>query len=287
MNAQLSINDCEIFADGLDHPEGLAFHPDGSLWAGGEAGQIYRITDQGKTITELGNTGGFILGLAFSPDADWLAICDLKNHCIWKMNPTTAQIQLFAKGVEGHSISIPNYPVFDSYGNLYVSESGAFRQTTGKILKWNSAGQGEIWHSGPFNFSNGMALSPDGNWLYVVCSFLPGIERIKIEADGSAGERELFCMMDEKVPDGIAFDTMGNLYIACYAPNAIYVVSPERKMSTLINDWEAHTVSNPTNIAFGGESMQDLYCTNLGRWHITKMPSNIAGFPLVGQLNKT
>jgi hypothetical protein len=25
-----------IFAEGLDHPEGVAVHPDGSVWCGGE-----------------------------------------------------------------------------------------------------------------------------------------------------------------------------------------------------------------------------------------------------------
>ena len=40
----ISINDIEIFADGLDHPECVAVHPDGSVWAGGEAGQIYKVS---------------------------------------------------------------------------------------------------------------------------------------------------------------------------------------------------------------------------------------------------
>src|SRR4029453_16282430 len=30
-------------AGGLDHPEGIAWDPSGALFAGGEAGQIYRI----------------------------------------------------------------------------------------------------------------------------------------------------------------------------------------------------------------------------------------------------
>ena len=38
----------EVFAGGLDHPECVAFDRKGNLWAGGEAGQIYRIDALGK-----------------------------------------------------------------------------------------------------------------------------------------------------------------------------------------------------------------------------------------------
>jgi gluconolactonase len=43
MKPTLALDRFEVFAEGLDHPEGLAFDRDGNLWAGGELGQIYRI----------------------------------------------------------------------------------------------------------------------------------------------------------------------------------------------------------------------------------------------------
>ena len=36
-----------LFAEGLDHPEGVAVHRDGSVWAGGEGGQVYRVAPGG------------------------------------------------------------------------------------------------------------------------------------------------------------------------------------------------------------------------------------------------
>ena len=49
MQPQISLQKFEIFAAGLDHPEGLAFDADRNLWAGGELGQIYKISRKGKS----------------------------------------------------------------------------------------------------------------------------------------------------------------------------------------------------------------------------------------------
>ncbi len=170
----VSINDVTIFFDGVDHAECIAVHPDGSIWAGGEGGQIYRISADGKQVREVNNTGGFILGLAFSKGADWLAVCDLKKKCVWKLYTGSGSLEKFADGVGNDKFNIPNFPVFDNEGNLYVSESGAFREVTGRIFKFDKNGNGKIWHNGPFNFANGLALNKNQDILFIVCSWLPG-----------------------------------------------------------------------------------------------------------------
>lgn len=279
MRPSLSIQGVRLVADGLDHPECVIYHPDGFLFAGGEAGQIYRISLQGD-VEELANTGGFILGMALSPKRNWLAICDLKKKCIWRLDLLTLRLAIFADRAGDHSFNIPNFVCFDKDDNLYVSESGAFRQITGKILKFNKEGKGTVWCQAPFNFSNGMAIDPSGSFIYVVCTFSPSIERVQIRPDGSAGTREVFVSFDKVVPDGIAFDVRGNLLVSCYAPNQILIVSPDRTIDVLVEDWEAHTLCNPTNIAFGGESFDELYIANLGRWHINSVKTSQKGLRL-------
>jgi sugar lactone lactonase YvrE len=277
---QKTINEVSIFADGLDHPECVAVHPDGSVWAGGEAGQVYRISPDGSEIKEITNTGGFHLGIAFSPAADWLAICDNKNKCIWKYDLLTGMLVRLPSVVEGIAINIPNYPVFDKQGNLYVSESGGFREVSGLIYKFDTKGNAIVWHYGPFSFANGMALSADQQTLYVVCTWLPGVEQIKIQPDGTAGDRSVLIKIPETCPDGIALDSSGNIYISCYAPNTIYKLTAAGALSTLIYDWESHTICNPTNMAFGGKDHQQLFIANLGRWHIARIDMDTPGLPL-------
>ena len=278
---QRRIDDITIFCDGLDHPECVAVHSDGSIWAGGEGGQVYRISPDGKDVKEVVNTGGFVLGIAFSPHEEWLAICDLKKKCIWRYDLQTDQLSQLATEVNGSPIRIPNFPVFDSKGALYVSDSGAFREVSGAIYKFDSKGKRDVWHPGPFNFCNGMALSADQKKLYVVCSFLPGVEQIAINEDGAAGERSVLLHLPQTCPDGIAIDTEGNIFISCYAPTTIYQLSPGGALTTLVHDWEAHTICNPTNMAFGGAGNKQLFIANLGRWHIARMDMDVPGLPLV------
>lgn len=276
----LPLSAASTFYDGLDHPECVAVHPDGSVWAGGEAGQIYRLPPDGSAAEEVASTGGFTLGIAFSPDASWLAVCDLKGPCVWQLDLQTYELAKLPLPENAAPVSIPNFPVFGPDNTLYVSDSGAFREVNGRILAYTE-GRCHEWHPGPFNFANGMCLTPERDALYVVCSWLPGVERVEIQGDGTAGERSTVVTLPETVPDGVAVDTEGRLYVSCYAPSRIYRVVPGEAAEIYVDDWEAHTLCNPTNIAFGGPDFDQLFAANLGRWHLTRLEAGIRGAPLV------
>ena len=69
--------DVAVFAEGLDHPEGIAWGPDGYAYAGGEAGQLYRIDMVRREATQFAVVaGGFILGLALDA-ANNIYACDM------------------------------------------------------------------------------------------------------------------------------------------------------------------------------------------------------------------
>src|SRR5215203_1171138 len=74
MNTILDIGAARVFYDGmlteprLDHPEGLAVAWDGSVWCGGELGQVYRIGPDGSSIEQVASTGGCCLGMAFDAE---------------------------------------------------------------------------------------------------------------------------------------------------------------------------------------------------------------------------
>lgn len=270
----------ELFAEGLDHSECVAVHPDGSVWCGGEAGQVYRIDPSGKRIEEVANTGGFVLGIAFSPLCDWLAICDIRNQSVFRLELSKMKLEVLVKKVGDYQLKAPNYAAFSRDGSLYFSDSGNFGTVEGRIFRMDKSGRTGLWAGGDLNFANGIALDPGENYLYVVESFLPGISRYRIETDGSAGPRELFVSGIREVPDGLAFDREGNLYCSCYAPSRIYKIDPSRNVSIQAEDPTSHALANCTNIAFGGPDFRSLLVANLGRWHIARIPMEVPGAPL-------
>ena len=261
----------------MDHPEGVAVGPDGKVYAGGEAGQVYRVDLEAGAMEEYANTGGFVLGLAHDADGNCYA-CDVER--VAKITPD-GEVSTYSDGNSDQKMRMPNYPVFDAAGNLYVSDSGDWGEGNGFIWKIAPGGEAAIWDRQACGFTNGMCLGPDGASLYVVESTPPLISRVSINDDGSAGSREVVVELPRNVPDGVAFDVEGNLYISLYTPNIIYRYSLESKeLATLYDDWEQLMLIAPTNIAFGGADMKTLFIANLCGWNIVTAAMDIPGLPV-------
>ena len=195
------------FASGLDHPEGLAFDREGNLWAGGEAGQIYRISPDGKKVECVANTGGFNLGLAFSPEG-CLLVCDCGGRKLWRYEPSKGKLSVFADKVAGRALGHMNFPVFDKDGVLYVSESGTWGKRDGMVHRFTPDGRGETWLKN-IHFANGLALDAAESALYIVQSTQENVLRPPTLANGKAGRPSIFVQNVVHVPDRHAIDSDG------------------------------------------------------------------------------
>ncbi len=255
-----------MVAEGLDHPESLVFGPDGSLYAGGEAGQVYRIDADTGRWNQIARTDGFHLGLAVDGDGT-VYVCDMKAAAVRSVSPS-GESRTISKGIPQRPMQVPNACVFDREGNLYVSDSGEY---------WSQAGTGcifvirpncttELFHAGPLRFPNGLAIDPSHQYLYVIESTGPRVVRIRLDGlPASDTEPETVLLMEACVPDGLTFACSGMLYIGCYKPDAIYGFHPEQGLEVVMDDPTGELLSRPTNLALrGGE----LFFANLGGWHI-------------------
>lgn len=279
MRPALPLDRFETFAEGLDHPEGLAFDRDGDLWAGGELGQIYRIDAQGR-VRQVTVLGGFCLGLTFSTSGD-LWVCNFKLHALLRLDRKGRVLDSYERAC-GRRIQTPNFAVFDRTGNLYFSDSGEWLRDDGFVYRLRPNGKIDRI-AGPLAFPNGLSLSADERWLYVVQSTRDNVVRIALKSDGSAGRPRVFASGLARVPDGAAFDAAGNLYVTCYASDNVYRVSPAGKVSLFAYDPMGTMIARPTNAAFLPGS-DHIYLANLGRWHICRARIGVEGQPLAHQL---
>ncbi len=269
----LALHRFRIFAEGLDHPEGLAFDADGTLWAGGELGQIYRMDRRGR-VHEVVRLGGFCLGLTFSRKQE-LFVCNFKSGALIHVNRKGRVLHSIDR-VSTRKLKTPNFSVFDSEGNLYFSDSGDWEKENGCVYRLRPNGRAEYF-AGPFAFANGMALSADERHLYVVQSLKDNVVEVPILRDGRAGRPRLYASGLSRVPDGAAFDAAGNLYVTCYATPSVYRISPGGAVELYAYDPSATMLAGPTNAAFGGPNFDELYFANLNRWHICRAKTGVRG----------
>ena len=114
----------------------------------------------------------------------------------------------------------------------------------------------------------------------MVESNLDRVVRIAIKADGTVSAPDVYAEGLARVPDGLAFDAAGNLYVTTYASNSIYRVLTDRSVKLLCQDVENLLLCAPTNCAFGGPDFDQLYVGNLGRDHISVLDLKVKGQPL-------
>ncbi len=279
MRPQIPLEQFEIFAEGLDHPEGLAFDADGNLWAGGELGQVYRISPKGKVRT-VATLGGFNLGLTFSAKQD-LLVCNFKLGALIQLDRSGKTIRSWERAGQ-YRLRNPNFSVFDREGNIYFSDSGAFNQNDGFLFVLRPRGKIEQLLD-RLAFPNGLSLSADEKTLYVVQSTKDNVLAVPILESGSIGKPRVYASGLHNVPDGAALDVQGNLYVTCYASHNVYRVTPHGKVSLFAVDREGTMIASPTNVAFGGANFDEMYFANLSRWHICRARVGIKGQPLANQ----
>jgi gluconolactonase len=279
MRPEVPLEKFEIFAEGLDHPEGLALDVDGNLWAGGELGQIYKINRKGKVRT-VATLGGFNLGLTFSRQQE-LFVCNFKLGALIQLDRSGKTIRSWERAGR-YRLRNPNFSVFDGEGNLYFSDSGEFKKNDGFVFVLRPSGKIEPLLD-QLAFPNGLSLSANERTLYVVQSTKDNVLAVPILKSGSIGKPHVYASGLHYVPDGAALDADGNLYVTSYASHSVYRVAPNGTVSLFAHDPEGTMIASPTNVAFGGADFDEMYFANLSRWHICRARVGIRGQLLANQ----
>ena len=151
-------------------------------------------------------------------------------------------------------------------GFYFTSPYGSEEEPIGKVYYVDRTGRAAVVADG-LQFPNGIVLRPDGRTLLVGESSQNRILEFPVEGPGRLGERRVFALMpyreryDPKkhlegpLPDGMALDTAGNLYVAHYGAGEVQVFDPDGKLLRSLPGSGKFT----SNVAFGGDQMRQLY----------------------------
>jgi len=202
------------FVSGFEGPAGLAFDGDGNLWVSDDRSRVWKVLPDGTVLLGVDFDFGNPNAIAF--DKDWNLFVAAHAGYIYSVSPG-GEVVVFAGPFVG-----PQSVCFDAQGNVYTSDG------SGTIYKIDVEGSSAVFSAGVLRSSQGgLVIDAEGN-VYAseaadsesqnVYVFNPeGVGRILV-AGFEASESMNF-------PRGLAFDSLGRLYITEYGRGIVWRVT--------------------------------------------------------------
>jgi gluconolactonase len=273
----MELDQFSTLVTGLDHPEGAAWSPDGRIYAGGEAGQIYAIELDGSH-RQIADTGGFVFGITVDGNGAVYA-CDMGRAEIVRVDPHGV-VAVHSSGTKEHPLRVPNFASFDDDGNLYVTDSGQWGADDGLLFRIAPDRTTTVWTDAVPAFPNGSCLSADGEALLVVESRERRVVRVPIAPDGAAGSPTPVIDLPGSQPDGIALAADGTMFVGCYRPDRIWRIPPGGTPEIWADDPDGVVLNQPANPVFIGSALDRLAVTSLGGWSLITADPGVEGLTL-------
>jgi gluconolactonase len=238
MNVNNSVMGIEKIGDLPFYTEGPAMDSKGNIYCTTlSGGAILKVNIENK-ISEWAYSacpnGQIVL-----PNDDHL-VCDVKLAAVRRFDSDGKfiknEIDKYCAGIE---VYCPNDLITDS-GNIYFTDSV---RNKGKVCFLGVNGEQNIL-ANDLDYPNGLVMSLDQKALYVAESYKNRIIKIGLESAGKMKDHiDVFAELPihpsgkeiDNLPDGLALDDDGNLWVAHYGMQAIHKLSPEGKLLASID----------------------------------------------------
>ncbi len=239
----------------LQRPECILAERDGTLWSADARGGVVRISPDGKQqiITQQRSghfqgvsseasrylEGTLPNGLAFARNGDIL-ISNFGTDCLELMTRDGAT-KVLADSIDGEPIGKVNFVLRDSQDRIWITVSTRIKNwmhalrtdlPDGYIARYID-GKFRIVADG-FHFTNEIRMDAREEFMYVVETTGGCVSRLRVGKDGSLSNREVFgpsSLGKGAWPDGIAFDSLGNLWGTMVYSDKLFVLSSPGRLS--------------------------------------------------------
>ncbi|MDP2713272.1 family 20 glycosylhydrolase [Rheinheimera sp.] len=219
--------------------EGPTLDSRGNLYAVnfGHDGTVGKVTPDGNAALYLtlpaGSTGN---GIVFD-SAGTMFIADYTGHNILRYQH--GQLSVHAHNDAMHQ---PNDLAIMQNGVIFASDPN-WADNSGQLWRIDTDGSSHLL-DGAMGTSNGIAVSPDQQYLYVNESVQRTIWRYRISADFSLSNKQVVARFSDFGLDGMRFDSKGNLYVARYGKGTIAKLTAD---GTLLAEYRLNHAL-PTNV---------------------------------------
>ncbi len=314
----------------LQRPECILAEPDGTLWSADARGGVVRLGVDGSQQIITQKTSGHFQeagseatrylqgtlpnGLAFARNGDFL-ISNFGTDCLEVMT-RTGESRVLADRIDGEPIGKVNFVLRDSKDRIWITVSTRIKNwmhalrtdlTDGYLARYEN-GTFRIVADG-FGFTNEIRFDAREEYLYVVETTGGKITRLRIGDDGGVTHRETFGpsrLGAGAWPDGIAFDSFGNLWGTLVYSDKLFVLTPEGDMRVLLDEGDPQKVNAleqaflrnhvtedvlfatgqgvapwMASITFGGPDLQTVYIGSLKGQRIPYFRAPAPGLPMV------
>lgn len=262
---QLVSPDAKLFklATGFRFTEGPAFTPDGTLiFSDIPANRIYRMHPDGKVEIFREPSGG-ANGNTIDAQGRLLTCEGFVNKRVTRTDLNSGKVEVIVSEYEGKPLNQPNDIIATKDGRIYFTDpvfgNPKFKTQPVEgiyLVKPNGNLVRVIADELNQPKPNGLALSPDGKWLYTTDSQRNVVRAYEVKPDGTLGEGRDLAKMEGKdgAGDGMRVDEKGNIWAT--GPDGIWIFAPNGKLIGMLQLPEV-----PANLCFGGPDGKHLFIT--------------------------
>jgi len=314
----------------LQRPECILAEPDGTLWSADARGGVVRLGPDGaqEIVTQrrsehfqvAGSESARYLegtlpnGLAFDRHGNFL-ISNFGTDCLELMSRDGTS-RVLVDHIDGQPIGKVNFVLRDSRDRIWVTVSTRVKNwmhalrtdlADGYLARYDR-GTFRIVADG-FRFTNEIRFDANEEFLYVVETTGGCITRLRIDEEARVVEREIFGptkLGKGAWPDGIAFDSAGNLWGTLVYSDKLFVLTPKGDMRILLDEGDPAKVdaleraflanqvtadvlfATDTGVApwmasvtFGGPDLRTVYIGSLKGSRIPYFRAPVPGLPMI------